>query len=327
MCTFEGLSAILTATRSYNMLRANGRPIRDQKGTFAYLVFTQSLQYFTLVMILTVLSTVFAWVATPGTFFSRLPNAFTLPYVVLPRLPSLPPLRFSVVDVLIISYASVSCLLTARFLLSLRQWESRRLHVGFVSTSGRGYTLPESQTVSNLHFAIAKPPPNAFSNSGRVGGRAGGMGLDTMMSQDTSSFGLGSTTVASSREYDYDYGYYGGSGSASGSGSGSGSKIGRGRGQESTIYSMETDTYEMGGVKRPMQGRDKLDDEDMEAQVRFQEPEGLYRDEVEGAGAGGRTRHGKEKGREGWMDEFGDDLKVAAQKRVVEKENWEIEAL
>ncbi|RDB15605.1 hypothetical protein Hypma_004050 [Hypsizygus marmoreus] len=99
---FEVSSAGLTTFRSIQALNVGG-PWRTQKEGFMYLLFEQGLLYFCVVSVLTVASLALN-VSIPGGFLQRLLNAYTIP---------------------------LSGLMTARFLLHLRMWESN--HAAFRS--------------------------------------------------------------------------------------------------------------------------------------------------------------------------------------------------
>ncbi|KAF9263837.1 hypothetical protein L218DRAFT_926983, partial [Marasmius fiardii PR-910] len=100
MVVFEYSSAILTIIRSIQAFRAAG-PWRSQKSGFLYLIFEQGVFYFSVVSLFTTGAMILNFRAPAGSFFQRLLNAFTLP---------------------------LSGILTARFLLHLRRWESKHSH-------------------------------------------------------------------------------------------------------------------------------------------------------------------------------------------------------
>lgn len=97
MCIFEFFSAILTTVRCILELHSTGGFRNASKKNFFFLVLRQGVLYFAIVSIFTTAAAILNFEAPRGSFFARLPNAFTLP---------------------------VSCTLTARFLLHLRQWDS-----------------------------------------------------------------------------------------------------------------------------------------------------------------------------------------------------------
>ncbi|TFK34967.1 hypothetical protein BDQ12DRAFT_688836 [Crucibulum laeve] len=101
MCCFESSSTALTTVRCIQALRVGG-PMRTQRSGLAYLVLEQAgtLIYFenSVVSGFSIASMVLIF---PGEFLRRLLNGITLP---------------------------LSGMLTARFLLHLRRWESRRLN-------------------------------------------------------------------------------------------------------------------------------------------------------------------------------------------------------
>ncbi|KAF5379996.1 hypothetical protein D9615_006278 [Tricholomella constricta] len=124
MVVFEISSAGLTTLRSIQALNVGG-PWRTQKKGFMYLLFEQGILYFCVVTIFTVASLALN-VEIPGGFLQRLLNAYTLP---------------------------LSGLMTARFLLHLRKWESK--HVGFQSANGGGGAREETTTMdftSNANY-------------------------------------------------------------------------------------------------------------------------------------------------------------------------------
>ncbi|VDB87094.1 unnamed protein product [Peniophora sp. CBMAI 1063] len=97
VCIFESLAALLTFLRSLQALRFGGTPITMKRHTFNYLVAEQSTLYFSLCSSLTIAAIVLNFRAPRG-FFQRLLNALLLP---------------------------VSGLLTARFILRLREYHGR----------------------------------------------------------------------------------------------------------------------------------------------------------------------------------------------------------
>ncbi|KAJ7741659.1 hypothetical protein B0H16DRAFT_1564809 [Mycena metata] len=93
MVVFETSAAFLTLTRCVVAFRAGG--LKTQRHGLIFILFEQGMLYFFSVSIFTTAAVVLNYCAPPG-FFQRLPNAFTLP---------------------------LSCTLTARFILSLREWD------------------------------------------------------------------------------------------------------------------------------------------------------------------------------------------------------------
>ncbi|EPQ56041.1 hypothetical protein GLOTRDRAFT_129244 [Gloeophyllum trabeum ATCC 11539] len=107
MVIFEWCSAILTTVRSVQAIRSNGTSWQEQKKGFFYLILEQGVLYFCIISLFTVTAVILNF-RTTG-FWQRLLNAFTLP---------------------------LSGLLTARFLLHLREWESSTYVSGTKSTPG-----------------------------------------------------------------------------------------------------------------------------------------------------------------------------------------------
>ncbi|KAJ3718935.1 hypothetical protein C8R42DRAFT_674922 [Lentinula raphanica] len=95
MVVFEYSSAILNSIRCVQAFRAHGKSMKEQKEGFQYLLFEQGIFYFSIVSLFTTAAVILNFQAPSG-FFQRLLNALTLP---------------------------LSGLLTARFLLHIRQWE------------------------------------------------------------------------------------------------------------------------------------------------------------------------------------------------------------
>jgi len=92
---FESISAILTVVRCLIAFRAGGG-LAQQRHGFMFIIFEQGIVYFCIISIFTISAVILNYYAPPG-FFQRLPDAFTLP---------------------------LSCILTARFLLYLREHEA-----------------------------------------------------------------------------------------------------------------------------------------------------------------------------------------------------------
>ncbi|KAF8056523.1 hypothetical protein FPV67DRAFT_1431157, partial [Lyophyllum atratum] len=118
MCIFEICSAGLTTLRSIQALNVGG-PWRSQKKGFMYLLFEQGTLYFCVVTVFTITS--LALNVVSGGFLQRLLNAYTVP---------------------------LSGLMTARFLLHLRKWESK--HVGFQSAGPRQAAEREETTTMDF---------------------------------------------------------------------------------------------------------------------------------------------------------------------------------
>ncbi|KAL5479117.1 hypothetical protein ACEPAI_2405 [Sanghuangporus weigelae] len=114
MVIFEFSAAILLTVRSMLEFRIGGA-WRFDSGSFFTVVFKQGIIYFAVVSIFTMAAVVLNFEAPvsgyiAGTFFQRLPNAYTLP---------------------------LSCTLIARFLLQLREWQEKT----FVMTGDGGQDL------------------------------------------------------------------------------------------------------------------------------------------------------------------------------------------
>ncbi|KZV72534.1 hypothetical protein PENSPDRAFT_750829 [Peniophora sp. CONT] len=124
VCIFESLAALMTLLRSIQALRFGGTPIMMKRHTFNYLVAEQSTLYFSLCSALTIGAIVLNFRA-PGGFFQRLLNALLLP---------------------------VSGLLTARFILRLREYHGRDTRKG--SADG-------TPDVSTFEAAVTRQPSNA----------------------------------------------------------------------------------------------------------------------------------------------------------------------
>jgi len=98
---YEVASAVLTSVRSIQSLNRGG-PWRLQRKSLTFLVLREGLIYFGFITTLTILSLICQAGRIPGTFFPRLMNAYTLP---------------------------LSGLMTARFLLRLREWDHRMSNI------------------------------------------------------------------------------------------------------------------------------------------------------------------------------------------------------
>ncbi|KAL5520176.1 hypothetical protein ACEPAG_9389 [Sanghuangporus baumii] len=109
MVVFEFSAAILLTVRSMLEFRIGG-VWRFNSGSFFTVVFKQGIIYFAVVSIFTMAAVVLNFEAPSGSFFQRLPNAYTLP---------------------------LSCTLIARFLLQLREWQEKT----FVMTGDGGQDL------------------------------------------------------------------------------------------------------------------------------------------------------------------------------------------
>ncbi|KAL5496097.1 hypothetical protein ACEPAH_3014 [Sanghuangporus vaninii] len=114
------LAAILTIARCIQERRMGGSWKMDG-GSFLAMISEQGTTYYCIISVFTTAAVVLSFRAPTGSFFQRLPNAFNLP---------------------------VSCLLTARFLLQLREWQSMD-HVSADATAS-GVETRQAQTLSTL---------------------------------------------------------------------------------------------------------------------------------------------------------------------------------
>ncbi|KAJ7600522.1 hypothetical protein C8J56DRAFT_1156876, partial [Mycena floridula] len=117
MVIFEFISAFLTTFRSFQAFKVGGA-WRDQRNGILFLIFEQGLWYFCVMFVLTIASVILNIRGKSGLLQSLL-NAHLLP---------------------------LSCLLTARFLLHLREWEDD--HAGQVNPLGNPLSTVEFQTGS-----------------------------------------------------------------------------------------------------------------------------------------------------------------------------------
>ncbi|EPQ56045.1 hypothetical protein GLOTRDRAFT_129250 [Gloeophyllum trabeum ATCC 11539] len=129
MVVFESSSAILTTVRSAQAIRGNGAPWYEQKKSFFYLVLEQGVLYFCIVSLITLAAVILNFRATG--FFQRLLNALLLP---------------------------LSGLLTARFLLHLREWERRSEFVADGTKSNAG----EERNQELSEFEVARRTVNSL---------------------------------------------------------------------------------------------------------------------------------------------------------------------
>ncbi|KAJ7186139.1 hypothetical protein C8R46DRAFT_1062577 [Mycena filopes] len=114
MVVFEASSAFLTTGRCIAAFRAGG--LKNQRHGILFLLFEKGILYFCVIAIFTTTAVILNYRAPPG-FLQRLPNAFTLP---------------------------LSCLLTARFILYLREWDAEQL-----GNKGRATDL----TIGDFNFS------------------------------------------------------------------------------------------------------------------------------------------------------------------------------
>ncbi|KAJ7021866.1 hypothetical protein C8F04DRAFT_1139587 [Mycena alexandri] len=97
MVVFEASSAFLTTLRCIVAFRAGG--LKYRRHGIMVILFEQGILYFCTISIFTTTAVILNYRAPPG-FLQRLPNAFTLP---------------------------LSCVLTARFILYLREWDAEQM--------------------------------------------------------------------------------------------------------------------------------------------------------------------------------------------------------
>ncbi|KAJ3866998.1 hypothetical protein EV359DRAFT_35452, partial [Lentinula novae-zelandiae] len=126
MVVFEYSSAILNSIRCIQAFRAHGKSFEEQKAGFQFLLFEQGIFYFSIVSLFTTAAVILNFQAPSG-FFQRLLNALTLP---------------------------LSGLLTARFLLHMREWEYKN-SPGAMSIHGIQNGGPEGQFNTTFSFRAA----------------------------------------------------------------------------------------------------------------------------------------------------------------------------
>ncbi|KAL5525445.1 hypothetical protein ACEPAF_9315 [Sanghuangporus sanghuang] len=122
MVIFEFSAAILLTVRSIMEFRIGGA-WRFDRGSFFTVVFKQGIIYFAVVSIFTTAAVVLNFRAPAGTFFQKLPNAYTLP---------------------------LSCTLIARFLLQLRELQEKTLVT--TGDGGQDFTTQDQhpQTLTSI---------------------------------------------------------------------------------------------------------------------------------------------------------------------------------
>ncbi|KAH7878916.1 uncharacterized protein C8R40DRAFT_687047 [Lentinula edodes] len=126
MVVFEYSSAILNSIRCIQAFRAHGKSFEEQKEGFQFLLFEQGIFYFSIVSLFTTAAVILNFQAPSG-FFQRLLNALTLP---------------------------LSGLLTARFLLHMREWEYKN-SPGAMSIHGIQNGGPEGHLSATISFRAA----------------------------------------------------------------------------------------------------------------------------------------------------------------------------
>jgi len=129
--TYEIVSAILTSVRSLQNIKNRG-PWRMQQKSLTFLVLRESLIYFGFITSFLILSLIFELQGKPGNFMYRLLNAYTMP---------------------------LSGLMTARFLLHLREWDQ---HISNPETihgisMGVEVTVTSNETQASYHTADNGP--------------------------------------------------------------------------------------------------------------------------------------------------------------------------
>ncbi|KAJ3876996.1 hypothetical protein F5051DRAFT_18374 [Lentinula edodes] len=126
MVVFEYSSAILNSIRCIQAFRAHGKSFEEQKEGFQFLLFEQGIFYFSIVSLFTTAAVILNFQAPSG-FFQRLLNALTLP---------------------------LSGLLTARFLLHMREWEYKN-SPGAMTIHGIQNGGPEGHLSATISFRAA----------------------------------------------------------------------------------------------------------------------------------------------------------------------------
>ncbi|KAF9002749.1 hypothetical protein BDQ17DRAFT_1356744 [Cyathus striatus] len=117
---FEVLLTVFTTFRGIQALRAGG-PWKNQRDGVVFMILEQGLLYFIFVTGFTTTALVLNYAASPASFLKKLLNGLTIP---------------------------ISGLMTARFLLHLREWEGRRLAtLADVRTGAELETVQFSRTV------------------------------------------------------------------------------------------------------------------------------------------------------------------------------------
>jgi hypothetical protein len=124
MIIFETSSTFFTAVRCRQALRAMKKVERQRYSVVAILL-EQGLLFFCSISIFTVAGVILQYRAPQG-FFQRLPNAFTLP---------------------------LSCTLTARFILHLREWYATQLNVSQEHTKS-GSLMFQAQSTSRSEATL-----------------------------------------------------------------------------------------------------------------------------------------------------------------------------
>ncbi|KAF9000993.1 hypothetical protein BDQ17DRAFT_1492782, partial [Cyathus striatus] len=120
---FEVLLTVFTTFRSIQALRVGG-PWKNQRDGLVFMILEQGLLYFIFVTGFTTAALVLTYAAPPGSLLQRLLNGLTIP---------------------------ISGLMTARFLLHLREWEERRSAVS-------GDSVHTSTKLETLRFAHTARP-------------------------------------------------------------------------------------------------------------------------------------------------------------------------
>ncbi|KAL0570699.1 hypothetical protein V5O48_011262 [Marasmius crinis-equi] len=147
MVVFEFSSAILTFIRSVQTFRSGGG-WKNQRSGLVFLIFRQGVFYFSVISLFTTAAVILNFRAPAG-FFQRVLNAFTLP---------------------------LSGILTARFLLHIRKWESKHSPSADLSVRSQQTTMggfraaPRSGLASTIiedfgDTSGSEVPPSRDSNA------------------------------------------------------------------------------------------------------------------------------------------------------------------
>ncbi|TFY75149.1 hypothetical protein EWM64_g8861 [Hericium alpestre] len=123
-CVFEILAASITVWRS---VQAVVGPNKIRTNTFSFLLFEQGILSFCFVAIFTTVAAILNF-RTPNGFLERLLNAFSLP---------------------------LTCLIIARFILHLREWDAQKLK-GSQDKSVQDHTMTTFQAVGRAVNSVAE---------------------------------------------------------------------------------------------------------------------------------------------------------------------------
>ncbi|KAH8103440.1 hypothetical protein BXZ70DRAFT_730318 [Cristinia sonorae] len=148
MVIFEGAVALLTGIRAIQAARSQVSREELRKSGLLYLILEQGVLYISFMTALGFAAIILNYRAPSG-FLQRLLNAITLP---------------------------ISCLLTARFLLHIRQWDSRPSHA---MHGGNGLNTGQASThASNLSVFFAVPGPDVVGANGGINSLVDEFGSD-----------------------------------------------------------------------------------------------------------------------------------------------------